>query len=273
MLSKMELKLTSVSDLMSLSDIFLKSGLFVGCKSASQAAVKIMAGAELGIGPFASMDGFDTIQGRPAMSGGLMAAMVKRSEAYDYRVIKIEDNECVIEFFERGKSIGVSKFTSKDAQAAQVSGKNNWKQYPRNMLFNRAISNGIRWYCPDLFLGVKVYTPEELGKDEAIKEVVSENVPDVSVIDAPKKEVQRTEAQNLNYCSFIERMGIVNSLDMLQVLAKNIGNADLLEADTKSLRADFRAKKAELVEAKKVSDEEVIDIPHFEEGKDAPWED
>jgi hypothetical protein len=30
------------------------------------------------------------------------------------------------------------------------------------MLFARAISNGVRWHCPDVFMG-SVYTPDEMG--------------------------------------------------------------------------------------------------------------
>jgi len=33
------------------------------------------------------------------------------------------------------------------------------------MLFARAMSNGVRWYCPDVMNGSAVYTPEELGAD------------------------------------------------------------------------------------------------------------
>lgn len=35
--------------------------------------------------------------------------------------------------------------------------------YPQNMLFARAISSGVRRYCPDVFNGNLVYVPEELG--------------------------------------------------------------------------------------------------------------
>jgi hypothetical protein len=33
------------------------------------------------------------------------------------------------------------------------------------MLFARAMSNGVRWYCPDVTNGNAVYTPEELGAE------------------------------------------------------------------------------------------------------------
>ena len=49
--------------------------------------------------------------------------------------------------------------------AAGLDSNTNWRKYPRNMLFARAISNGARWYCPDLFGGSPVYTPDELGAE------------------------------------------------------------------------------------------------------------
>jgi hypothetical protein len=51
----------------------------------------------------------------------------------------------------------------KDAAAAGLTNKDNWKKYPRNMLFARAISNGQKWYAPDVYNGVTVYTPDEMG--------------------------------------------------------------------------------------------------------------
>jgi hypothetical protein len=45
-------------------------------------------------------------------------------------------------------------------------------KFPKNMLFNRCISNGQKTYCPDLMMGVRVYTPDEFGmsEDEAAKQ-------------------------------------------------------------------------------------------------------
>ena len=39
----------------------------------------------------------------------------------------------------------------------------NWRKYPKNMLFARAISNGVKWHCPDVMNGQPVYTPDEMG--------------------------------------------------------------------------------------------------------------
>lgn len=133
----------------------------------AQIATKILAGRELGFGPFAAVQGIHIISGKPAIGANLMAAAVKGSGRYDYRVRSMSDEECVIEFFEtvggKRESIGVSSFSLKDAQAAAVTNNPTWKKFPRNMLFARAMSNGVRWYCPDVFSGNSVYVPEELG--------------------------------------------------------------------------------------------------------------
>lgn len=137
-----------------------KSGFFADAREAAQAVVKILAGQEMGFGPFSAMTGIYIIKGRPSVGANLMAAAVKSDPRYDYRVKEMTDKRCVIWFYENGQQIGESVFTEADAKAA---GTQNMAKFPRNMLFARAISNGVRWYCPDALGGSPVYTPEELG--------------------------------------------------------------------------------------------------------------
>lgn len=154
----------SVDDLGRIGKMMAISGYFQDARDAAQASVKIMAGMEMGFGPFASMTGIYIIKGNPSVGANLMASAVKNNPKYDFRVRKMEDDEVAIEFFERidGKydSLGISKFSKEDAQRA---GTQNMGKFPRNMLFARAISNGIRWFCPDVFNGSVAYTPDELG--------------------------------------------------------------------------------------------------------------
>lgn len=143
------------------------SGFFPDSKQAAQAVVKILAGREMGFGAFASMTGVAIIQGKPVVGANLTAAAIKQTGKYNYRVTSHTDQECAISFYEGGIStehcVGVSRFTMEDAKAAGLTNKDNWKKYPRNMLFARAISNGQKWYAPDVYNGVTVYTPDEMG--------------------------------------------------------------------------------------------------------------
>ena len=146
-----------------LGNVLTKSRYFTDATDASQAIVKVLAGRELGIGPIASMTGIHIIKGKPALGANLLASCLKRSGRYDYRVKELTPQNASIEFFEivggKRESIGISSFSIADARAA---GTQNIDKFARNMLFARALSNGVRWYCPDV-TGGPVYTPEELG--------------------------------------------------------------------------------------------------------------
>lgn len=158
----------NVAELRQTAQLLAASGYFEAKGSAEQAvaqlATKILAGREMGFGPFASVNGIHIIQGKPTVSANLMAAAVKASGRYDYRVRQMDDSAVSIEFFAivggKRESLGVSTFTMDDAKKA---GTQNLQKFARNMLFARAMSNGVRWYCPDVFMAGGVYTPEEMG--------------------------------------------------------------------------------------------------------------
>lgn len=175
----------SYDDLENVAKAMVSSGYFTDSTKISQAIVKIMAGREIGIGPFGSMNGIHIIQGKPAFGANIMAGKVKSSGRYNYRVTEMTDAVCTIEFLElfnsQWSTIGTSTFTTADAKRA---GTKNLDKFPRNMLFARAMSNGVRWFCPDVMNGSAVYTPEELGAD------VDQ---DGNVIDMPKQSVRVSE--------------------------------------------------------------------------------
>lgn len=154
----------NVSDLRTIAEVFIKSGFFQDTRDIAQAQVKIMAGREIGLEPFASMSGIHVIKGKVTYGANVMAAKVKGSGRYDYRVREMSDKACRIMFYQlvngKWEEIGPSDFTIEDARKA---GTQNLDKFPRNMLFARAISNGVRWYCPDVTSGVTMYAPEELG--------------------------------------------------------------------------------------------------------------
>lgn len=161
----------------------VKSGYFQDSRELAQAVVKVMAGAELGIAPFASMTGIHIVQGKPTLSSNLVATLVKNDPRYNYRVKVANDTECVLEWFENGELCGESVFTMQEAKAAGLTGKSTWKQYPSDMLFARALTRGARRHAPGIFGGAPVYTPEELGADvdEDGYTVVEHNEPIVTV--------------------------------------------------------------------------------------------
>lgn len=153
-----------------LGEILARSGYFKDAQDSAKAAVKVMAGQELGFGPVASMTGVHIIEGKPSVGGHLLAALVKKSRHYDYRIVELTDERCEIQFYalvagEWEKLQPTSIFTIEDARQADLLEKANWRRYPRNMLFWRSMANGVRFHAPDLTGGAPLYTPEELGAD------------------------------------------------------------------------------------------------------------
>lgn len=155
---KNEISVMAVNDIMVMAKTFAESGMFTDAKAMGQAFVKIQAGQEIGIPPFAAMSGIHIIQGKPTLGAGLIASAVKGSGKYDYKVLKLDDKNCSIDFLQGGEVIGNSSFSIEDAKKAQTK---NIDKFPKNMLFARAISNGVKWFCPDVFAG-PVYVPEEM---------------------------------------------------------------------------------------------------------------
>lgn len=159
-----ELAIESLREPMSIGKVFAESGLFPDIKSQSQAVVKILAGKELGLSPFQSMKDIYIVGGKLALQANALASLIKTSKKYDYKVEVLTETECKIIFLrvdkEKVEQIGLSEFTFKDAAKAGLVNKDNWKNYPRNCLFARALSNGVRWYCPDAACGF--YVEEEI---------------------------------------------------------------------------------------------------------------
>lgn len=182
-------------DVMSLGGVLARSGYFQDARDEAQAIVKVLAGQEMGIGAISAMTGIYIVKGRITLSANLMAAQIKRSGKYDYRITRMDDTGCVITFYEAGQPIGESAFDEADAKAAGLLNGDNWKKFPRNMYFARAMSNGAKWYTPDVFSGA-VYTREELdGVAEALPPAPPVNVNTGEIIEQPMSAPQLPPAQ------------------------------------------------------------------------------
>lgn len=146
-----------------------QSGAFKDAKQASQAFAKLVIGEELGVGPAAAMSQIFLFDGKVTFGASLIASQVKNSGRYRYRVTEASAARCEIHWSEflddAWTEVGVSEFTIEEAKVAGLLGKDNWRKYPSDMLFARTLTRGARRYCPDMFGGGSVYTPEEVGGD------------------------------------------------------------------------------------------------------------
>lgn len=193
-------QLMSPEDLLNaknIADVFVESGMFeVSAKEAEKdmtpskkqaiATVKIIAGQEMGLTPFAAMRGMHIVQGKPMPAYQTLAALVKRTPGYDYKVLESTNDIARIEFFRNGESLGISKFDVDDMVKANLGGGMHAK-YGKNMKFARAMTNGVNMLCPEVTMG-PVYTPADFGGAE------DDNGNLIMIEDEPKKSEDKPAA-------------------------------------------------------------------------------
>jgi hypothetical protein len=170
--------LVPVADIEKMAIAIAQSNFF-GMKTKEQAmALMFIAQAE-GKHPATAAQEYHVIQGKPALKAD---AMLARFQAAGGKVEWKEytDKEVTGVFSHpQGGSVTIT-WTLEMAAAAKLATKDTWKQYPRQMLRARVISEGIRTVYPGIAVGV--YTPEEVQdfdqKDKPMVDVTPAAVTD-----------------------------------------------------------------------------------------------
>ena len=207
---QMDLTLSQVGSL------FAKSGMFTGIKGEAQALTKILAGRELGFSPFASMSDLHIVQGKMTIGAHLFAARLKEHPRYDFEVEEHTSENCVIDFYEISKRTnqwqlaGKSSFSIADAKKAGLfKSGGGYDKNPRNMLYARAMSNGCKWYAPDLFQA-STYVPGEIAEYTAVEPDETDEERQVvdSYLEEPKASCELIEEWHAKINEMFEVYGI-----------------------------------------------------------------
>lgn len=147
--------------LMAQAEMLSKSGIVPKAFRGKPADVlaACLWGAEIGLGPMASMGYIDVIDGNPTLNTEGRMALVRR--AGHSVVIEADDQHATVTGKRRdtGDAQTVT-FTIAMAQRAGLAGKQVWKAYPEAMLTSRALSQLCRNLFPDVMMGMS-YAPEE----------------------------------------------------------------------------------------------------------------
>ena len=160
-----EIAIRDISELNSVACTVAKSGLF-GAKTPEQAYVAIATGMELGLKPMQALRNIVVIQGKPTFSADGAFAVVRNHPEYggiEWIKQDAQEASCKITRVSKGgqlKETFVGSFSMKEAAAAGLANKDNWKHYPARMLRARALSFACRDAFPDVLNGL--YTPEEI---------------------------------------------------------------------------------------------------------------
>lgn len=141
---------------------FIASGLLPKAVDKPEKAILIMMkGRELGISPLQALSGMYVVEGKVVIGAELMTAQVYRNcPGGRLDIIETSNTVCEVEATRPGAKPVRFKTTWDDAVKAGVTGKDNWRKYPAQMLRWRTLSQAAKSVFPDAVAGL--YTPDEL---------------------------------------------------------------------------------------------------------------
>jgi len=142
----------------------------VGLRGKPEAVMAAMLqGHELGIGPMQALSEIAVINGKPCMSSKLMRALVQRAGHEIW--FHSKTNTKVVMRARRAEwpedRVAEVAWTMDDAKAAGLSGGQNYRKYPRQMLAARCTGEICRDNFADVLGGIG-YTPEELTDGDLV---------------------------------------------------------------------------------------------------------
>jgi hypothetical protein len=137
-----------------------RSRLFKAFDTPEKAFVLMMVAQSEGCHPMQAVQRYDVIDGKPSKkSDAMLADFQARGGKVTWNKIDDKEVEGIFEAPGIGRPVAIS-WTIEMARSAGLTGKANWKGYPRAMLRARVISEGIRTAMPGVVAGL--YTPEEV---------------------------------------------------------------------------------------------------------------
>lgn len=123
-------------------------------------------GSELGLKPLQSLQNLAVINGRPALWGDAVIALVLSSPVCEYVTEDDDGHTAYCRVKRKGAPEQVRTFSMDDAKKAGLAGKQGpWMQYPKRMRQMRARAFALRDVFPDVLRGMPV--AEELQDMEA----------------------------------------------------------------------------------------------------------
>lgn len=225
-----------------------KSGLF-GAKTPEQAmALMLIAQAE-GLHPAIAARDYHIIQNRPALKAD---AMLARFQAAGGRVkwLEMTDVHCEGEFSHPAGGTVTIEWTIAMAERAGLTKNQTWKQYPRQMLRARCVSEGIRSVFPGVLVGT--YTPEEIEDMPPPAQVV-QPAPEPRAASAPAPVVEV-----LSFEDIMRRINRARTVDELNALKPSIKLIDKEIRNELNDAARVRADQIRAEEADQLTDEEPV---------------
>lgn len=145
-------------------------------------------GSELGLKPLQALQNIAVINGRPALWGDAVIAIVRGSQLCEYVIEEMDSQgSAVCRVKRRGEQEQVRTFSDMDAKTAGLLGKQGpWTTNPKRMKQMRARSFALRDVFPDVLKGIAIaeeaqdiadYVAVEKAIDPTTGEITAKTLP------------------------------------------------------------------------------------------------
>lgn len=223
-----------LSDMQVMAEAVARSQLF-GMKSADQALALMLVAQSENRHPATVTQDYDIIQGKACRkTHSVMARFQQMGGKVEWH--QLNDNMAEATFSHpSGGSLRI-EWTIEQAKKAGLTGKDNWKNYPRAMLRARVIAEGVRAVYPAAIGGMMI------SEEAADAPIVEKDMGRAEVIHAPKRAIlEKPAVEELSAEKFEQNkaawMAIVES-------GKKTANALIATLSTKATLSE--AQKAEI---------------------------
>ena len=161
----------------------------------SNCIIAMQWGLEIGLQPLQAMQSIAVINGRPAIWGDAMLALVRGSGQLEYIHEDPTDDGCTVRLKRKGEPEAERTFTKEDAKKAGLSSKQGpWTQYPKRMMQLRARAFALRDVFPDVLRGVFIAEEAQDMPAEKHMGTADEVQPSVQRLDKPASRADKARA-------------------------------------------------------------------------------
>jgi hypothetical protein len=149
-ITKFEEEKQSLEHLRGLAAIAAKSGNYQNMSPDTMLNIMLTA-RDLNISPMKALNGgFYVVNGKISMSTALMVDRI-RKEGHSIKIPEWTADKCVVIGIRKDNEDSIKfEFTMQDANNAGLTNSPTWKKFPKQMLYNRAMSTLARTLFPDV---------------------------------------------------------------------------------------------------------------------------
>lgn len=221
--------------------------------------VALQWGAEIGLQPLQALQNIACINGRPAIWGDAMLALVRQSGLL--ASIKEEQNDtqatCIVQ--RKGEEPHTSVFTMEDAKRAGLAGKSGpWTNYPKRMMQLRARAYALRDIFPDVLKGMAIAEEEQDKEIDVTPENTTTKAKANSGASALKARLKKTEnvvdvqepTVKIDVAPYHQKIQQATDLEQLKAIGDEIAKLNLGEPEKTDLRTAYSQRVEQLSQPK-----------------------